>query len=311
MPSEPFQWNEALVQALVQTAEDKDPSPEDTEQDLLVVGHIIADWVDIVSNDACEDYVKEMMLPQELAGSAQCGDLEEEFWETVSMGSFEDNCDDGDVLELVPQVSETRSDIGPVLLDMHELLAVKQAAPPSMASPEASPSSRSSTPSRSVRHRRRIIGGVVRTASPAAWGTPFQFSPDLQSLDAPICPKTPLLSAATMKRAASTSALAMDLGALSGHALGDMASPVINWRRGAWQTEFCSPPALGIERHCVKSKSMGALHTSSFNHGLGLAPPAKRCLLPALAGRESSKADLISWSVNMTNAKRGGLRLVF
>ena len=37
-----------------------------------------------------------------------------------------------------------------------------------LVSSGASPSSRSSTPSRTVRHRRRIIGGVIRTASPAA-----------------------------------------------------------------------------------------------------------------------------------------------
>lgn len=300
--------------------DEKDGLADETEDGLLLACNMIADWVDTVSNDICDVYVSEMMFPQELEGvAAECGDLEEEFWETVS------DCDDVGVLELdqVPQLSglvDPILDVDPVLQPIViDLLLPKEEpremlpSPLSMtASPEASPSSRSSTPSRSVRHRHRVIGGIMRAASPA-FGTPFQHGSIAEIPETPQrlkAPKTPLRPAMTMQRAVSTSALAMDLGIEVRHDLGSVTKPA-HWRR-AGQMEILSPS--GFEHRCVKSKSLGALNVTSSNHGLGLALPmssTKRGLLPALAGQEGSKADLISWSVNMTKTKRSGLRLVF
>jgi len=302
-------------------AEDKkDDLADETEEGMLFACNMLADWVDTVSNDICDVYASEMMFPQELEGvAAECGDLEEEFWETVS------DCDDVDVLELdqVPQLSglvdpilDVDPVLAPILIDVllpkEEPREMMLSPSPMTASPDASPSSRSSTPSRSVRHRHRVIGGIVRTASPA-WGTPFQHASISEIPETPQrlkAPKTPLRPATTMQRAVSTSALAMDLGTDVGHDLGSVTKPV-NWRR-AGQMEIPSPS--GFEHRCVKSKSLGALNVTSSNHGLGLAPPmssTKRGLLPSLAGHKGSNADLISWSVNMTKTKHSGLRLVF
>jgi len=300
-------------------AEDKkDDLTDETEEGLLFACNMIADWVDTVSNDICDAYVIEMMLPQELDGVAfESGDLEEEFWETVS------DCDEADVLELdqVPQSSglaDPALDVDPVLepilIDVHlpqeESQEMLLSPSPMTVSLEASPSSRSSTPSRSVRHRHRVIGGIVRAASPA-WGTSFQRASVSEIPESPKRLKALLRPATTMKHAVSTSALAMDLGTEVGHDLGSATKPV-QWRRGAGQMEIPSPS--GFEQRCVKSKSLGALHVTSSNHGLGLAPPmssTKRGLLPALSVREGSNADLISWSVSLTTTKRSGLRLVF
>jgi len=256
-------------------------TPLETEEDVLIVCDMLADWVDGVSNEVLEEYANQVF---ELAGS-EYGGLEEEFWETVSEGS--QDCNDEEVLDLVPEARETLQKVEP-----QEAL---QAPSPLMASPLASPSSRSSTPSR---QRRRVIGRIVRTASPAC-GTPFQRPTGLDAVEPHIMkPKAPVgLSPVTskMRRAVSMSALAMDLGIAHNHVskgrnvVGGTSALDTNWRCDAGRVEF--PTSSGFERRCVKSKSLG--------------------LLPALSGHEGSKAALISWSVNMSKTKPRGLRLVF
>jgi len=178
-----------------------------------------------------------------------------------------------------------------------------------MASPLPSPSSRSSTPSRSVRHHRRVIGGIVRPVA----------SPDAVAPSPPSEAYAPV----QIKRAVSTSALAMDLGlGASPEACSRTTTPA-SCDRAHRHVKFCVAPGGEVQfqvtgKKFKKSKSMGALHTNSSSQGLGLSSPmlsmtspSKHAgLLPSLeADRKSSSAELVAWSRSMT--KRGGLRLVF
>jgi len=311
-------------------------SAKENEQSLTIVCDVIAEWVDTVANDILEEEAPF----QELTG---CSDVE--VWETMSMCSFED-WGEGDVLDFAPPstfyVHEPVCAASPIMAETivlptkQETLApetegrqeLSLAPSPLMASPTASPSSRSSTPGRSVRHRRRIIGGVVRPVSPAfsspspSWGGAAacqgHVGHEVTAEGASTCSHTSLRPCSAMKRAASTSALALDLGAEVGKLAAPIppaapvAAPVPVYGHDMSQVQFHI--TASSERKCVKSKSLGSLHVTSSKNGLGLAAPmlsTKKGLLPALSDGLSSKAELIAWSVSMTKPKLGGLSLAF
>jgi len=303
---------------------------QENEQGLKIVYGMINEWVDIVAVDILEAEASQNPHYQEPSGFTECycGDAD---WDTVSMGSLED-WDCGQVIEFV-QPEPERWETCTMLADTSgpdstkEAMWIPSVCPSPLESPVASPmpspSSRSSTPSRSVRHRRRIIGAVVRPTSPAfaspAWSGALQCQSqvglEVNAEGVPAQPRvlqmSPLRPSSAMKRSVSASALALDLGMDKSTVSAPAGQIAICWRE-SWQPELS--PTAGCERKCVKSKSLGALHSTSSKHGLGLALPmlsAKQGLLPALSDAPTSKPDLIAWSVNMTKARKGGLRLAF
>lgn len=336
-PAEEVQLREPIA-----AMEEADNDARETEQDVTIMCDLIANWVDIVADDLVEEEVDENMPYEE---------LDAEFWETMSSGSVEDydeidvlesephmdeapvNSDEVDVLEPEPLMGETPMNEPSVNNLLHLLkqviaqVAPKAPAPekveqevpaqeevqkkiaiveqveevdvPLMASPLPSPCSRSSTPGRPVRNHRRVFGGITRPA----W--------DVASA-ASVSPPS-----SNMKRAVSTSALALDLGpAAAPEMASNVATPAASCTRSQRPVEFRI--TQGRARNCVKSKSMGALHATGSKNGLGLTSPMLSLtsnqggLLPALGSdRHSSKAELVAWSVSLSKAKRGGLRLVF
>jgi hypothetical protein len=289
-----------------------------SEEDLKVSCSWIADWVGSVAGDIIDDQVGLTVFVAH--DCSESGNVD--IWETVSMGSF-DEWDDGDVPEfaigqacfLEPYAlpaSEAKEMGDSAIVEVKDQVKIPRAPSPAVASPDASPSSRSSTPSRSVRHRRRIIGGIQRTASPAGAFTATSWLSEQRDAAA-ASPQTWLSFNAgmgtPMKRASSTSALALDLGPEA--TISSAVPSTTSFRAGA-QGELRIPSC--ILSKVLKSKSMGSLHVSSAKPGLGLASPttpSKQRLLPILMDEQGSKADLIAWSVNMTKTKRGGMRLAF
>jgi len=240
---------------------------QESEEGLTIVCDLIADWVDVVANDIQEQPVLTV--------------LDADLWETMSAGSFED-WDSEDPVDFAVDAEDPEAIAAPPAPGNEERV-VMLSPPPSFLSPMASPSSRSSTPSRSVRHRRRVIGGVVRPLTPA-WDAAKEAPPRPQAWGQ----TTPSWPDSTMKRAASTSALALDLGIAHDKL---PSTPFRSSGRSCGLAELCKNS--GLDRKCVKSKSLGSL------------------LLPALSDQQHSKADLIAWSMSMTKTKRGGLSLVF
>jgi hypothetical protein len=191
--------------------------------------------------------------------------------------------------------------------------ALGQPCSPVAMLPQASPSSRSSTPSsRSVRNRRRIIGGVVRGASAWEGATSCQRQVGIEATEeVQRRPKT------------SASAMALDLGAdVAESRPGRVATPPspASLGRGQFVYRFgqgmptpTTDPSL--ERNLAKSKSLGALQVTSAKHGLGLSPSMVFSkhggLLPTLSEAQTSKAEMIAWSVNMGKKKRNSMRTAF
>lgn len=255
---------------------------------------MMMDWVDQVADDIFSDAINS----QELLVCDGAGDL----WETISAGSVED-LDFDDAIDI--------SDY----LVSDEAMEVTQVPREEAVQVQCSPS-RSSTPSRSVRNRRRIIGAVrPMTPMTQAHLEPVQISPTMKrqasapaiSLDIGnelIPPSLGCGGRQTPVSKSSMSALALDLGADA------VATPTIP--RSGRQT-----PLSSLSRSIGMSKSMSALHaTSSFND-LGLSwstslKPGGKGVLPMLSDSEKNrKNEMIAWSVNMAKTKRGGLRSVF
>lgn len=299
---------------------------EETDDGLLIACDLVAEWVDTLANDLIQDDVGyKVLISHDEPCFTQSGDVE--VWETVSMGSFEE-WDNGDVLEFIPQLTlsnasflepyalPAKEDEAPVVelkmpedtlvraavLEANELEDIVRAASPLLSTPAATASSRSSTPSRSVRNRRRIIGGIKRSASPA-WdfgvdALPHQ-SPSPAATSKVILQMPRQYTPTNMRHAASTSALALDLGI-------ENASSAL--KTGEQYESQAS--SLEGRKLIMKCKSLGSLQMASSKQGLGLLPP-KQGLLPMLSDQQSTKSDLIAWRVNISKSKRSGLRLAF
>jgi len=318
---------------------------EDLQQGLNLVCGMLVNWVDSVADDLVDEDVIQQMpyeeLEFELWDTISDGSCED--WDDAS-SQLSDYAPPADMYLLEPQVFELPAPLAPPRepLTSNLLNLMKQAVasmpakkqPPLpmspakevdvvvepqvgqvsvettlMASPLPGPSSRSSTPSRSVRHHRRVIGGVVRPVA----------SPDAAAPSPPLEAYAPV----QMNRAVSTSALAMDLGLGASPDVCSRTTTPASCDRVSRHVKFCVAPGGEVQvqvtgKKFKKSKSMGALHAMSSSQGLGLSSPmlsmtspSKHAgLLPSLgADRQSSSAELVAWSRSMT--KRGGLRLVF
>jgi hypothetical protein len=271
---------------------------------------IIMDWVDTVADHIFLDAITSQDLLIDESG---------ELWETISAASVED-LDHADALDMSDYL-------------VAETVVVTQAPREETGSTPHSPS-RSSTPSRSVRNRRRVIGAVRPVSRETAWESAaycqfkisnqaqtgsVQISPMMKrqasapaiALDLDLEPSAPTPTCSAKPTAtpkSSMSALAFDLG---GDAVSALAA------RSGRQT-----PSRSVGAKIAKSQSTGTFHVVSSNSGLGLSLPAlsqkqgSKGVLPVLSDLEKNrKSELIAWSMNMAGPasswKRGGLRSVF
>jgi hypothetical protein len=270
------------------------------------------DWVDRVADDIFFDAINS----QDFLAFGDSDDL----WETVSAASVED-LDHADAIDMSQYLIADGS---------VEATQVSSGEMRPMTSP-----SRSSTPSRSVRNRRRVIG-AARPMTPGAssetvWDSAafcqFKISSQAQIGVAQNVPTMKRQESApamlldlnlepfpssigcggkqTPASKSSISAMAMDLG---GDAAQACASPLLG--RSERQTPISSLSGVTIG----KSKSTGTLHGTSLGISWSTSSPKQggKGVLPVLSDFENNrKTQLIAWSMNMAKTKRGGMRSVF
>lgn len=280
--------------ALDTAVEDKEQLAAEREEDMKFVFDAIADWVGFVAGEIIDETVDQ--------DTGACENAESlDIWELVSTASLEDLEDAADIEEsaaqppiTVPEASLTAEEPSTTFLIQLAVPETTSAEAPASGTP-----SRSSTPSRSVRNRRRIIGAVVRPVTPAepigdVRGSVMTCQRQVQLDARPVLPQR-----VTLTRSVSTSAMFLDLGGTEA----PRVTTAIDWM--ARQTPS-GTPVLTLERTMGKAKSLGSLHATGAKGGLGLAASKQsRKFLPVLSvARDDNKAELIAWSVNMARTKK-------
>jgi hypothetical protein len=293
-PPEEFEFRDNAVEETTVVQENLVvPEPQLYEQDMKFVFTAIADWIDSVTDEIVFEYADQDTGEPEFADA--------DIWENVSVASLEevDDAVDGSPIAIELHVATVDQASALVNLESSAQIAIDIPDTP-CAADESRPPSRSSTPSRSVRNRRRIIGGVVRPA------TPSKSAADSWS-SAIVCQRQAELGALqqcrTMKRALSTSAMALDLG-----------SAPLPAGTPQWSGRPATPGkiTMALEPFSMgKSQSLGSLHVISSKSGLGLSPMkiGGKGVLPVLG--DDKKAGLIAWSVNIGRTKKTALRSVY
>jgi len=212
--------------------------------------------------------------------------------------------------------SELKSDESEARLNAESSPAPTATAVPSPSSETSRPapdSAKKEAPATPTRTRRRIIGGVVRARAidfeldlPSASPTSASRSdsntarrrhskPGKKSLNEELasqgtcaCDRPTSSKAGARLRAASTSAMAMDLGPSSSHTSAPSSSPL----RHAF-----TPSALSLEPKMRVSASLGALPSLKANKG---------GLLPILSTGKKASAESIAWSMQVSKPTRWG-----